>query len=161
MSARIGYSVLSTISLKLGFCFTLHHVLNRDTLVRVIFLRLRHSGIFSVQNIVVNGMGWESLIVREAIAYDAIARNFHHAAVLSKWLEHLHGLIQTKISNAWSPRNHVWAAPRTFKPWQRLGLPLESRFFVKDWTHHLLISISFGPTCLHQANLLGTRNCWV
>ena len=57
VSARIGNSVLSTSAFKLGFCFALHHVLNRDTLVRVIFLRLRHSGIFSVQNIVVNGMG--------------------------------------------------------------------------------------------------------
>ena len=56
MSARIGYCVLSTVSLKLGFCFTLHHVLNRDTLVWVVFLRLRHSGIVSVQNIVVDGM---------------------------------------------------------------------------------------------------------
>ena len=161
MSARIGYSVLSTISLKLGFCFALHHVLNRDALVWVVFLRLRHSGIVSVQNIEVDGMRWKSLTVREATAYDAIARNFHHTTLLSKWLEHLHGLVHVKVPKAGSARNYLRAATRTFKSWHRLGLPLESRLFVKHWAHHLLISISFGPTCLHEADLLWTRNCWV
>ena len=57
VGARIWHSVLCTSTFKLGLCVALHHVLNRDALVRVlVFLRLRHAGFVSVQNAVVDGV---------------------------------------------------------------------------------------------------------
>ena len=54
VSTRIGHCVLRTTAFKLGFRFALHHVLHRDTLVRIILLRLRHAGIVSVQDTIVD-----------------------------------------------------------------------------------------------------------
>ena len=158
MSPRVRYCILNTWALKLSFGFALHHVLNRDALVRVILLRLRHARFVPVQDTVVDGMRWISFVSRKAATYDAIARNSHHATLICMWLERFHGLIQIESAKTRPTRNHLRATASVIEPRQWLCLSFEAGSF-EHWAHHLLISLN--PAVLHQANLLRTRNCWV